>query len=344
MTAELETILERHRRDPLQLLQILIELQARDGWLPPATLSALAAALGIPRARVESTASFYSFLHTRPAGEYRILFSDNITDRMLGNQALMQTLCDKLWLQPGKVSEDGLASVSTTSCTGMCDQGPALLANGRTITRLTLERIDEMAHLIRRRVPVGDWPPEWFHVEDKLRRRDVLLDHGLAPGAALAAALERGPTGLLWEIERSGLRGRGGAGFGSDIKWRSCRDAWGDAHYVICNADEGEPGTFKDRVLLSSYFDLVVDGMCIAGMAIGANKGFIYLRGEYRYLLDRLETRLAQRREQNLLGRNILGRGFSFDIEIHLGAGAYICGEESALIESLEGKPGKPRI
>jgi [NiFe] hydrogenase diaphorase moiety large subunit len=201
-----------------------------------------------------------------------------------------------------------------------------------------------MAHLIRRRVPVGDWPPEWFHVEDNIRRRDVLLDHDLAPGAAQAAALDHGPTGLLREIERSGLRGRGGAGFGSDIKWRSCRDAWGDAHYVICNADEGEPGTFKDRVLLSAYFDLVIDGMCIAGFAIGASKGFIYLRGEYRYLLDRLETRLAQRREQGLLGRNILGRSFTFDIEIHLGAGAYICGEESALIESLEGKPGKPRI
>ena len=343
-TPELESILARHRRDPLQLLQILIEVQAHEGWLAPARLSAIADALGLPRARVESTASFYSFLHTRPAGEFRILFSDNITDRMLGNQALMQALCDKLWLEPGKVSEDGLVSVDTTSCTGMCDQGPAVLANGRTITRVTPARIDEMAHLIRRRVPVGDWPPEWFHVEDNIRRRDALLDHGLEPGAALAAALDRGPTGLLWEIERSGLRGRGGAGFGSDIKWRSCRDAWGDAHYVICNADEGEPGTFKDRVLLASYFDMVVDGMCIAGMAIGANKGFIYLRGEYRYLLDRLETRLAQRREQNLLGRNILGRGFSFDIEIHLGAGAYICGEESALIESLEGKPGKPRI
>ncbi|HAF55285.1 MAG TPA: NADP oxidoreductase, partial [Thauera sp.] len=184
-TPELERILAQHRRDPLQLLQILIEVQAHEGWLPPATLSAVAEALGMPRARVESTASFYSFLHTRPSGEFRILFSDNITDRMLGNQALMRALCDKLWLEPGKVSEDGLVSVDTTSCTGMCDQGPAVLANGRTITRVTPERIDEMAHLIRRRVSVGDWPPEWFHVEDNIRRRDVLLDHGLAPGEAL---------------------------------------------------------------------------------------------------------------------------------------------------------------
>ena len=133
-TPELESILARRRRDPLQLLQILIEAQAQTGWLAPATLSAIADALGVPRARVESTASFYSFLHTRPAGEFRILFSDNITDRMLGSQALMKSLCDKLWLEPGKVSEDGLVSVDTTSCTGMCDQGPAVLANGRTIT------------------------------------------------------------------------------------------------------------------------------------------------------------------------------------------------------------------
>lgn len=342
--SELDRILVQHRREPSQLLQILIDVQEQAGWLPPDVISAIASALAVPRVRVESTASFYSFLHTQPAGEYRLLFSDNITDRMLGNTGLMSALCEQLWLEPGRLSEDGLVRVGTTSCTGMCDQGPALLANGRAITRLTVDRINEMAHLVRSRVPIGDWPPEWFEVADNIQRRDVLLDHRLSPGEALAAALDRGAAGLLAEIERSSLRGRGGAGFGSDIKWRSCRDAWGDAHYVICNADEGEPGTFKDRVLLNSYFDLVVDGMCIAGLAIGSSKGFIYLRGEYRYLLDRLQARLAQRREQGLLGRNILGRGFSFDIDIHLGAGAYICGEESALIESLEGKPGKPRI
>ena len=342
--SELDRILVQHRREPSQLLQILIDVQEQAGWLPPDVISAIASALAVPRVRVESTASFYSFLHTQPAGEYRLLFSDNITDRMLGNTGLMSALCEQLWLEPGRLSEDGLVRVDTTSCTGMCDQGPALLANGRAITRLTVDRINEMAHLVRSRVPIGDWPPEWFEVADNIQRRDVLLDHRLSPGEALAAALDRGAAGLLAEIERSSLRGRGGAGFGSDIKWRSCRDAWGDAHYVICNADEGEPGTFKDRVLLNSYFDLVVDGMCIAGLAIGSSKGFIYLRGEYRYLLDRLQARLAQRREQGLLGRNILGRGFSFDIDIHLGAGAYICGEESALIESLEGKPGKPRI
>src|SRR5690606_15418373 len=136
----------------------------------------------------------------------------------------------------------------------------------------------------------------------------------------------------------------GGAGYPTAAKWRACRAAPGEAHYVVCNADEGEPGTFKDRVLLSDFPQLVIDGMGIAAHAVGARRGFIYLRGEYRHLLAPLEALLAERRRQGLLGADILGRGFDFDIEIHLGAGAYVCGEESALLESLEGRPGRPRI
>jgi len=175
-------------------------------------------------------------------------------------------------------------------------------------------------------------------------RKDALLGSALAPGAALAAALARGPQRLLDEIKASNLRGRGGAGFSTGLKWEACRDAPGKTHYVVCNADEGEPGTFKDRVLLSAHADLVFEGMTLCALAIGAAKGMLYLRGEYRYLLDHLESVLESRRRGKLLGACILGRtGFDFDIEIHLGAGAYICGEESALIESLEGKRGTPR-
>ncbi|MCC7313136.1 MAG: NADP oxidoreductase, partial [Sulfuritalea sp.] len=157
-----------------------------------------------------------------------------------------------------------------------------------------------------------------------------------------------GPLAMLDEMGKSRLRGRGGAGFSTRMKWEACRNAplkAGHTRIVVCNADEGEPGTFKDRVLLTSHADLVAEGMTDAAYAIGATRGFIYLRGEYRYLLEPLEQTLARRREAGLLGRSILGtQGFDFDIEIHLGAGAYVCGEESALIESLEGKPGRPRI
>ncbi|MGE5466778.1 MAG: NAD(P)H-dependent oxidoreductase subunit E [Ignavibacteria bacterium] len=358
----------KHNHDGTRLMQILREVQEAHGWLPPAAITAIAAAVGWPRAKVESTAGFYSFFHTEPLGRYRVLWSDNITDRMLGNQDLMDAMCRKLWLEPGRVSEDGLVSVDTTSCTGMCDQGPAVLVNYRAIPAMNAEKVERMAELIQKQVPVADWPPEWFLVQDNVRRADILLENGLAPGVALAACFARGPeddieaasnerswregvhahtqgpSATLDEIKKSNLRGRGGAGFTTGIKWEACRHAPGTTRYVVCNADEGEPGTFKDRVLLTRQADLVFEGMTVAAYVVGASRGYLYLRGEYRYLLEPLNAVLERRRQQGWLGCKIGGQaGFDFDIEIHLGAGAYVCGEESALIESLEGKRGVPR-
>ena len=343
-TAGLDSILDRYARDPNALLQVLREVQELHGYIHPSSISYIGVKLGIPRARVEGVAGFYSFLHLQPHGEYRVLFSDNITDRMQGSQALMEQMCQQLWLQPGKVSEDGLVSINTTSCTGMCDQGPAMLVNGRAITRLTHQRVQEIGHLIRNRTPLADWPADYFRVEDNIRRRGPLLDNTIVPGDVLRAALALGSKDIIETVKSSGLRGRGGAGFPTGMKWEACRNAPGSEHYVVCNADEGEPGTFKDRVLLTSYADLVFEGMTLCALAIGAQHGFLYLRGEYLYLLEPLQAVLQRRRDNKLLGRNILERsGFDFDIAIHLGAGAYICGEESALIESLEGKRGVPR-
>jgi len=340
----LDQSVQRHGSDSSRLLQILREVQEHFGHIPHEAISRLASKLSIPRARIESVASFYSFLHLKPHGEYRVLFSDNITDRMLDSKTLMDQMCQLLWLQPGKVSEDGLVSIGTTSCTGMCDQGPALLVNGLAITRLTHQRVQEIAQLIRNRTPLADWPANFFKVEDNIRRGGLLLDNTLAPGEVLRMALALGGEKVVESIKASALRGRGGAGFPTGLKWEACRNAQGSAHYVVCNADEGEPGTFKDRVLLNKQADLVFEGMTLCALAVGAKKGFLYLRGEYRYMLDPLLAVLQRRRDSKLLGTSILGqKGFDFDIEIHLGAGAYICGEESALIESLEGKRGVPR-
>ncbi len=368
----LDTILARYDHSANKLLQILREVEEHSGYIDSVAINHLSGKLRIPRARIESVASFYSFLHLKPHGEYRVLFSDNITDRMLGNTELMQQMCQQLWVEPGKVSEDGLVSIGTTSCTGMCDQGPALLVNGRAITRLTHQRVQEIGQLIRNRTPLADWPADFFRVEDNIRRSGLLLGNTLAPGAVLRVALSLPVRGELVEppslstgsgrtedegsprtgigaaivesIKASGLRGRGGAGFPTGLKWEACRNAQGSEHYVVCNADEGEPGTFKDRVLLTRQADLVFEGMTLAALAVGAKQGFLYMRGEYRYLLEPLQAVLQCRRDSNLLGQSILGKtGFDFDIDIHLGAGAYICGEESALIESLEGKRGVPR-
>jgi len=344
-TAALDGILQRHGHYPTELLQILIEAQDLEGWLPAPTLTHIAQSLHIPRSRVEGVAGFYSFLYTQPVGRYRVLFSDNITDRMLGNAELMDALCRKLWIEPGKLSEDGLVSIATTSCTGLCDQGPGMLVNGRAIGQLTHRRINEIAEMIRQQRPLELWPAEYFQIGDNIRRKDSLLNLDMKPGAALAAVIELGREGWLQEVQKSNLRGRGGAGFATAVKWASARNASGEPKIIVCNADEGEPGTFKDRVLLNSYADLIFEGMTLAAWAVGASEGFLYLRGEYRYLLPQLEAVLARRREAGLLGRNILHEPcFDFDIRIHLGAGAYVCGEETALIESLEGKRGTPRI
>jgi [NiFe] hydrogenase diaphorase moiety large subunit len=216
------------------------------------------------------------------------------------------------------------------------------------VTKLDSYRVENIATLVEESTPLTEWPSEWFAVHDNIRRKGLLLSRKACKGDALRALVDKGADTIFGEIEVSGLRGRGGAGFNTAMKWKFCREADGSGgpndRVVICNADEGEPGTFKDRILLNSHADDVFEGMTVCAGIIGARRGFLYLRGEYLYMKQALEETLETRRRDGLLGRNILGvDGFDFDIEIHMGAGAYICGEESALIESLEGKRGVPR-
>ncbi|MCB0747562.1 MAG: iron hydrogenase, partial [Ignavibacteriae bacterium] len=177
----------------------------------------------------------------------------------------------------------------------------------------------------------------------KERKGNIIFsDYERGEGIKKAISMERGD--ILLELKTSKLKGRGGAGFPTSTKWMLTAASISDEKYIICNADEGEPGTFKDRVLLIEYPELVFDGMVIGGYTIGAKKGIVYLRGEYEYLLRPLEDYLEQMRKDNLLGTDILGKkGFDFDITIFLGSGAYVCGEETALIESLEGHRGEAR-
>ncbi len=338
-------IVQSHGGLPTRLLQILREVQDHRSWLSPETMDRVAEELGISPDKVRRVAEFYSFLYTQPHGSYDILFSDNITDRMLGNRELLRYLCDRLGVVIGETRADGRVTVGVTSCTGMCDQGPAALVNGYALTRLDKSRLDRIADLVEQQAPLAEWPREFFEVASNIRRADILLGRHFADGSALRAVLKRGPEAILEEMIKSGLRGQGGAGFRSATKWISCRNTPDEVKYVVCNADEGEPGTFKDRVLMQDFADLVFEGMTLCGRVLGARQGFVYLRGEYRYMVEALEATLQRRREVGLLGERILDDpSFTFDIEIHIGAGAYICGEESALIESLEGKHGVPRI
>jgi len=339
----IQDLAETNRYQATHLLHILREVQSHYHYIPEAAIEQIAELLNISRTQIIGVVEFYSFFHLTPRGQYDLLISDSITDHMLGKQSLIVYLSEKLNVAVGKVRRDGVVSLDNTSCTGMCDQGPAGLVNGYALTRLDRPKIDQITDLINQQKPLDQWPNELFQVEDNIIEPGLLLSQPINQGSALQSAFKRGLKETLNELDESGLRGRGGAGFKTATKWKFCSEEHENQRYVVCNADEGEPGTFKDRVLLNSYAHEVFEGMTLCAAIIGAQQGFLYLRGEYLHLYDKLQSVLAERRQAGLLGNNILKEGFNFDIEICLGAGAYICGEESALIESLEGKMGIPR-
>ncbi len=349
------SLVRKHGSRPTQLLQLLRDVQAECHCVPAEAIEIVAFELKVSRTTVQGVVEFYGLLSLEQLGRFHILLSDSITDQMMGSRQLMEYLSAKLGVEPGQTRADGRVSLGFTSCTGLCDQGPAGLVNGHWLSRLNGERIDGIVALVERDVSLENWPEEFFNVDDNIQLPGLLLENPIKIGAALRQAVRNGFDEVFEEITRSGLRGRGGAGFETAWKWRYCAEGPEDANglpfaglterYVVCNADEGEPGTFKDRILLNSHAHQVFEGMTVCAGVVGAKQGFLYLRGEYLRLRPQLEAVLAERRAKNLLGSHILGRqGFDFDIEIHMGAGAYVCGEESALIESLEGKRGVPRI
>ncbi len=342
--AQIKSIIQDHSYQATQLLPILQQVQDNYSHISESAIDCIANELKMPRAQVAGVVGFYSFYHTQPRGQYHILFSDNIIEHHAGKQKLMTTFMQKLGVNLGQCRTDGRVTVENTSCIGMSDQAPALLVNGYTIPRLTEAKCDQIIELIEKQVPVNEWTTDLFQVSDNIQRTDLLLGEAFENGSAIKFSLEQGADAALAAIDQAGLRGCGGAGFKTATKWKFCRQAIADQRFVVCNADEGEPGTFKDRVLLQSYADLVFEGMTLCAHVIGAEQGFLYLRGEYRYLIKPLEEILAKRRQRGLLGKHILGNpNFSFDIQIYMGAGAYVCGAELALIESLEGKRGNPR-
>ncbi len=340
---ELQAILAKEQHHPHYLLQMLRLVQEKENYISPQVMSFFAEKLNIPLTKVQGVVDFYSLLNTTPR-DYHILFSNNIIEQLQGKEQLMKQLMSKLGVELGKVRADNRVCIDNTSCIGMSDQGISVLVNGLTITNLDEQRISEMVDLIEKKIPVSQWNAQWFEVKDNIQRKDQLLSTDFIAGSVLDKMKNNTADQIMEILKVAGIRGCGGAGFPLDSKWDFCRQTPADERFVVCDADEGEPGTFKDRILFQSYADLVFEGMTICAKIIGAKQGFLYLRGEYRYLLDSLEKILEKRRDQNLLGTAILGdSNFDFEIKIFMGAGAYICGAETALIESLHGNRGVPR-
>jgi len=356
MKDKVQNIIRSYQDDKTRLMDILTDVQNEYNCIPAEAIEVIAEQLKMSKVDVEQTLSFYHFFTTEPTGKYTVYLNDSVVALMKGRDEIAKTFEEEAGVAFGSVTEDGLIGLFNTADIGMNDQEPAALINGVPFTNLTTSKVKELVAGFKAGKdvkdmlgPVGDG----MNADERIRsmvtnncHKDagavLCLEYEL--GAALKRAVNVTREAVIDTVKSSNLRGRGGAGFPAGLKWEFCRKSNGDVNYLVCNADEGEPGTFKERVILTEMPEQLFEGMAIAGYALDAAEGILYLRAEYLYLKDYLEDVLQKMRDANLLGNGILGNNeFNFDIRIQMGAGAYVCGEESALIESMEGKRGEPR-
>ncbi len=353
MREKILSIVESFGNDAARMMDILLCVQAEFGCVSGEAVSVIASALHISEVDVVQTRSFYHFFTCSPVGKYAVYLNNSVVSYMMGMGDVADEFEKQCGIKMGGTTPDGLIGLRFTACIGMNDQEPAALINSVVFTQLNREKVKKLVADMCAGKPVeqmftelGDGqnanPLVKSMVKNNIRKTGAVTLADYTPGKGLARALSMDSKGVISEVKESNLRGRGGAGFPTGMKWDFCSRETG-VHYVLCNADEGEPGTFKDRILLTERAAMIFEGMAIGGFAIGANEGILYLRGEYTYLKAYMESVLADLRAKNILGKNILGKGFDFDIRVQFGAGAYVCGEESALIESCEGKRGEPR-
>lgn len=359
----LERLLDKYQGQKGALLPVLIEAQNICGnWLPRNVLDMISKRLNIHLSYVYGVITFYTMLSIKPRGKYIIRVCESTTCHVMGAENLIDVLEEILGIKVGETTKDGLFTLERSSCLGVCEIAPAMQINEVVFGNLTRQKIGETLAMYREGKPIDyrklSRSAGTISKEIDLHRERILLnnidevdpssiDDYIKRGGytALEKALKRmSPVDVLNEVKASGLRGRGGAGFPAGVKWSFTQPLQTEKKYVICNADEGEPGTIKDRYIMEGDPHRVIEGMIITGYAVGACRGYIYCRGEYYLSMLRLNTAINQARERGFLGENILGSGFSYDIELRSGAGAYVCGEETGLIESIEGFRGNPRF
>ena len=337
-----------------QLLPTLHALHEHVGWISPGALNYVARRLTIPPADVYGVATFYALFSLEPRASRVVHVCDDLACRCAGSEALIARLTDEV----GPPGTDGIGTTWLTSpCLGQCDRAPAalLVQSGRGAMEREMVAVgaDDLLEVLQGETPSppGSAVP-WQAGQPGLRllaRVGVAdpesLDDYRAHGGyqALRRAFGLGPEGVIREVLDSKLMGRGGAAFPTGRKWDAVARQPRRPHYLICNADESEPGTFKDRVIMEGDPFSLIESMTIAGYATGCERGYLYLRGEYPLAQRRLEHAIEQARERGFLGTDILSRDYSFDIEVRKGAGAYICGEETAIFGSIEGYRGEPR-
>ena len=341
------------------LVPMLLYAQDEYGHIGDEMIEEIARRLELRTVQVEETLAYYSMLHREPIGKHHVQVCTNVACMLRGGKELLEQAKKRLEIGNKEVTSDGVFSLEEVECIGACTGAPAMQVNYdfyENVTPMKFDRVIEELDAGKRAAPEpvtsGALHPRDAAETPLISRRfgikhshriDVYRQHD--GYKALEKALkEMTPESIIDEVKKSNLRGRGGAGFPTGMKWSFVPKDSPKAKYIICNADESEPGTCKDRPLMEMDPHQMIEGIIIAGRAIGAHLGFIYVRGEYRYVLDIVEAALGEAYSRGYLGKNILGSGFDFDLIAHTGAGAYECGEESALMESLEGKRGYPRI
>lgn len=357
MKEKILEIIAKYNNDRGRLMDILLDIHELLGYINDENIDLVASKLNISSAEVNETVSFYHFFRNTPGAKFNIYINNSITACLKGRKEVKETFEKECGVLSSNVSQDGLFGIFDTSCIGMNDQDPAAIVNGHIFTKLTPYRVKELVKDLRNGKELQDViyesngdgnnadPDMNSMVFNHIRKGLILLKKDYQPYEVISEKLkDNSPEDIIKIVEESNLRGRGGAGFPTGLKWRFGRRIDGEHKVIICNADEGEPGTFKDRVLLTEFPELVFEGMVISAFSTGADIGLLYLRYEYKYMLKFLNRKLMEMRKLKLLGNEIASiPDFNFDIRIQLGAGAYVCGEESALIESLEGKRGEPR-
>ena len=359
LDAKFKDLVGRYPVKRSALIPMLLFAQDQFGFLGDEMLEEIAKRLDLNMVQVTETLAYYSMLRRKPAGRNHIQVCTNISCMLRGGNELYAHVQKRLGLGNHEVSPTGTFSLEEVECMGACTGAPAMQVNYDFYENLDPDKVDAIFEQLQdgkrpKPVPVisgalHERHPSEVVVISRLfgvpnsHKIDVYMKH--EGYQALEKALKQmAPDQIIDEMKKSSLRGRGGAGFPTGMKWSFVPKDSTKPKYVLCNADESEPGTSKDRPLMEMDPHQMIEGTIIAGRAIGSNQGYIYVRGEYRYILDIVETAIAEAYGKGFLGKNIMGSGFDFDLAAHTGAGAYECGEESALMESLEGKRGYPRI
>ncbi len=344
------------REDRHLLLPALWAVQDRIGYISAPALNYISRRLTIPPADAYGVATFYAMLATEPQPPRVLHVCEDLACKCVGSDELIATLEERFGPE-GAVSADGRSTWHRSPCLGQCDRAPAVLMMEAglepfTRTYAPASTAIALASLAEEELEGTQpaVPPQMGDESLRLLRRigvvdPLSLDDYRANGGyeALRAAIALGPDGVIREVKDSRLLGRGGAAFPTGVKWEAVARQPARPHFLICNADESEPGTFKDRVIIEGDPFSLVESMTIAAFAMSAEIGFVYLRGEYPEAERALQNAIDQAYLRGLLGENVMGEGFTFDLEIRRGAGAYICGEETAIFNSIEGFRGEPR-